>query len=163
MSTVINPVSFASELVPDFYSAGFSKEADTAVVNSTLISEPDLRFDFGAYQRFAFRYTLFYTTNATADFKFRLAVPINLALWRNLREELAPAATAFTLTLDAANNGTTDLTILAASGTEGFARGTGILVAGPTAGAFQLQWSQNTTNAGPTTLRAGSILEYKQF
>ena len=62
-----------------------------------------------------------------------------------------------------ANNGTTDLTVLCASGTEGFTGGEGVFVAPATRGELVIQFGQNTTNAGATTLRAGSYIAYKLY
>lgn len=164
MTLIINPANASVEDVPDYFSEVASLAADQVVTASTTnVIVPAFTIAYAAFQRLAIRYNLFYTTNAAADFKFRIALPVAAAAWRNLREELPPAATTFTLTLDTANNGTTDISLLAASGTEGFARGTALFTAPSTPGLLTFQFSQVTSDAGATTLRAGSFVEAKGF
>jgi hypothetical protein len=164
MTLVQNPANFAIEDVPDQFSEVNSLITDVNKVSSTtLVTVPQLVIPYGPSQRFLFRYQLFYVTNATADFKYRLALPASASLWRNVREELAPAATAWVNSLDAGNNGTTDFAVLAASGTDGAVRGSGIFIAPASAGSLTIQFAQNTSNAGQTSVRAGSYLEYKQY
>jgi hypothetical protein len=164
MTLIINPTTLQVEDVPDFISEVATVAADIARTNDTLVNAEPLRIPFGPSQRFYFNFGLFFTTNATADFKFRLSLPAAAAQWRVRRQTIAPDALSTLVTAyDVANNGTTDLTVLCASGTEGFTGGEGVFVAPNTRGELIVQFGQNTTNAGATTLRAGSYLGYKQF
>lgn len=164
MSLIINPTTNAVEDIPDFFSVNKTLSSDIAVVTSTLVNATGLVIPFGRSQRFLFRFGLFFTTNATADFKYRIALPAAAAFYRAQRRSVAPdALTTLVTASDVANNGTTDITVLCASGTEGFVFGEGIFTAPAQNGDLQIQFAQNTTNAGATTLRAGSFLEYKQF
>jgi hypothetical protein len=164
MSLITNPLNFSVEEVPDYFSEVATVATDIAVANNTLVTVPLLELPYGPYQRFLFNYGFHFTTNATADFKFRLALPVAATLWRNRRSTIAPdALTTLVTTLDVANNGTTDLTVVAAGGTNGYTAGEGLFVAGATAGVLTVQFAQNTTNAGLTTLRAGSFFGFKQY
>jgi hypothetical protein len=168
MALVQNPTTFAIEDVPDYISEVATVASDIAVAASTtLVNAPTLVIPYGPGQRFFIRYGLYFTTNATADFKFRLALPAAASQYRVRRLSIAPdALTTLVTAYDTANNGTTDLTVVAASGTEGYAGGEGIFVAATSGagstGVLQFQFAQNTSDAGATTLRAGSFLEYKQ-
>jgi hypothetical protein len=164
MTLIINPANNQVEDVPRYISEVATVALDIDKVNATLVNAEPLRIPFGPSQRFYFRYGLFFTTNATADFKFRLSLPAAAAQWRVRRDTIAPdALTTLVTAYDVANNGTTDLTVLAASGTEGYTGGEGVFVAPNQRGELIVQFAQNTTNAGATTLRAGSFLSYKQY
>jgi len=172
MTLVQNPTTLAIEDVPDYISEVATVGADIAVTSSTtLVSVPTLVIPHGPSQRFFFRFGLFFTSNATADFKYRIALLKTsdntaqaAASYRLRRQTIAPdALTTLVTGFDVANNGSTDITVLSASGTDGFAGGEGIITTAAAAGRLEFQFAQNTSDAGAVTLRAGSFLEYKQF
>ena len=164
MSIVINPLTGQAEDVPDFLSEFNTLPTDIAVVSATALIDTALRIPFGRSQRFYFQYGLFFTTSATADFNFRLALPAAAQVWRNRRSTIAPDALSTLVTgFETANNGTSNNTVLCASGTHGYTAGEGIFVAPDQAGELIIQFAQNTTNAGATTLQAGSYIAYKQY
>lgn len=164
MPILNNPTTGGLVYTPGEYFAPKILDVDRAVTASTtLVTVPQFTLALGRGERLVLRHTIFYTTNATADFKYRLDVPGTPTIYRTFSEQVPPAATAITvapLTAEA------DQTLLAASGTEGFLRITSYIVGGTTssdAGDVIFQFAQNTSDAGATTLRAGSHVEYFYF
>lgn len=161
MSITLNG-NFGAVYQPDSFVAGNVVDADQTVTNSaTLVTVPQLTIPIGINERVIFRATLFYTSTATGDFKYRVDVPASPTLYRLFAEEQAADATAIvcsTITAEA------DDTVLFASGTDGTIRLTGILQNGSTAGNVIFQFAQNTATASQSAIiRAGSILEYRNF
>lgn len=147
---------------PDVMTLGNIVDADQTVTNSaTLVTVPQLTIPVGTNERVLFRYSVFYTSTATGDFKYRVDVPASPTLYRLGVETYAAdgtATVASTITAEA------DGTVLFASGTEGFIRLTGVLSNGTTAGSVIFQFAQNTaTGAQSAIIRAGSSFEYRYF
>ena len=154
--------AFGAVYQPDVMQLGSIVDADQTVTNSaTLVTVPQLTLPVGKNERILFRYNLFYTTTATGDLKYRVDVPATPTLYRLFSEEQAADATAIvcaTITSEA------DDTVLAASGTDGFIRLTGVISNGSTAGSVLFQFAQNTaTGSQSAVIRAGSFLEYRIF
>lgn len=138
--------------------------ADRVVTASTvLVPIPELIVNLGRFQRALFRFNLYYSSPAAADFKYRISVPASLTLYRCFRETWAPDATALAFAQDVANNGTTDNTVLHAANTDGYIRGQGIIHNGANAGDLQFLFAQNTSDAGNTILRGGSFIDVEYF
>jgi len=161
MSITLNG-NFGAVYQPDAFIAGNIVDADQTVTNSaTLVTVPQLTIPIGINERVIFRATLFYTSTATGDFKYRVDVPASPTLYRLFAEEQAADATAIvcsTITAEA------DDTVLFASGTDGVIRVSGILQNGSTAGQVLFQFAQNTATASQSAIiRAGSFLEYRNF
>lgn len=147
---------------PDVMTLGNIVDADQTVTNSaTLVTVPQLTIPVGTNERVLFRYTIYYTSTATGDFKYRVDVPASPTLYRLGIESFAAdgsATVASVLTAEA------DSTVLFASGTEGFIRLQGVLSNGSTAGQIIFQFAQNTqTGAQSAIVRAGSHFEYRYF
>lgn len=157
----INPQNSAQEYVTGELETRTNSQDRTVTASTTLVAVPELTINLARFQRLLFRFSLFYSSTAAADFKYRLTVPTGLTLYRCFRETWAPDATSLAFALDTSNNGTTDITVLHAANTDGFIRGTGCIHNGSTAGDFQLQFSQNTSDAGNTILRAGSFIDFE--
>lgn len=156
-----NPQNNATEYVSGELETRVNSQDRTVAASTTLVAVPELTINLGRFQRLLFRFSLFYSSPAAADLKYRLVVPTGLTLYRCFRETWAPDATALAFAQDTSNNGTTDITVLHAANTDGFIKGTGIIHNGSTAGDFQLQFAQNTSDAGNTILRAGSFLDFE--
>ena len=57
--------------------------ADTSITSdNTLSEETGLTIKLGKYDRIAFRYNIFYSTTANADFKYLVDVPAAITLYR---------------------------------------------------------------------------------
>jgi hypothetical protein len=157
----LNPATSGVEYTPGELETRANTQDRTVTASTTIVAVPELTVNLARFQRIFFRFNFFYSSPAAADFKYRLVVPASLTLYRCFRETWAPDATGLAFTQDTSNNGTTDITVLHAANTDGFIRGTGIIHNGATAGDFQLQFAQNTSDAGNTILRAGSSIEFE--
>lgn len=161
MPVNINPQNSATEYVSGELESRVNSQDRTVTSSTTVIAVPELTINLARFQRLLFRFNFFYSSPAAADFKYRLTVPSGLTLYRCFRETWAPDATALAFAQDTSNNGTTDITVLHAANTDGFIRGSGIIHNGSTAGDFQLQFAQNTSDVGNTILRAGSFIDFE--
>lgn len=157
----LNPQTNNVEYVPGELETRVNTQDRTVTASTTNVAVPELTINLARFQRVFFRFNLHYSSPAAADFKYRLTVPASLTLYRCFRETWAPDATALAFNLDTSNNGTTDITVLHAANTDGFIRGSGVIHNGTNAGDFQLLFSQNTSDAGNTILRAGSSIEFE--
>jgi hypothetical protein len=156
-----NPQNNATEYVTGELETRVLTQDRTVNASTTLVAVPELTINLARFQRIFFKFDLFYMSAAAADFKYRLVVPASVTLYRCFRETWAPDATALAFAQDTSNNGTTDISVLHATGTFGFVRGSGFIHNGSTAGDFQLQFAQNTSNASDTMLRAGSNFTFE--
>lgn len=157
----INPQNNATEYVSGELETRVNSQDRVVTASTTLIAVPELTISLARFQRLLFRFSLFYSSPAAADFKYRLTVPSGLTLYRCFRETWAPDATSLAFAQDTSNNGTTDITVLHAANADGFIKGTGIIHNGSTAGDFQFQFAQNTSDAGNTIVRAGSFIDFE--
>jgi hypothetical protein len=147
---------------PDVMTVGNIVDADQTVTNSaTLVTVPQLTFPIGTNERVLFRYTIFYTSTATGDLKYRVDVPATPTLYRLATDNTASDLTAGVTSVITAE---ADSTALLASGTDGVLRLTGVLSNGTTAGQVLFQFAQNTaTGSQSAIIRAGSYFEYRNF
>ena len=159
----INPANNSVVYSPGEFNVGNVLTADQTVTNSaTLVTVPSFTIGVGKFERIIFRINVFYTTTADGDFKYRVDVPASPTLYRMAPELIVPAATAVStpglITAEADGTG------LAASGTDGWLRITGMLNNGANAGDIVFQFAQNTaTSAQSAVVRAGSFVEFMQF
>jgi len=137
------------------------KTADqTKNSNTTLAADTALQFPMLANTKYAFRGRVHYGTPGGADIKFRHTGPASPSFVHIKRHSLAPGATAFgNIAIDTAYS-SADIVITEVSGTEGYFEFDGVVHNGANAGTFAIQWAQNTSDAGGTTVRAGSFIEY---
>jgi hypothetical protein len=161
MSVTLNG-NFGAVYQPDVMTLGNVVDADQTVTNSaTLVTVPQLTIPVGINERVLFRYTVFYTSTATGDLKYRVDVPASPTLYRlatdNVAADVAAGVTSV-ITSEA------DSTALLASGTDGVIRMVGVLSNGTTAGNVIFQFAQNTaTGSQSAIIRAGSFFEYRYF
>lgn len=137
------------------------KTADEARSNSTvLINDAALKVTLAANTRYALRGKMWFETAATPDFKWRHAGPASPTLVRLRRAWILPGGTSEAgLAVDTAYSAA-DLVLVGTGALGGCIELEGVVRNGSTAGDFRLQWAQNTANASPTTVLAGSYLEY---
>lgn len=147
---------------PDVLTVGNIVDADQTVTNSaTLVTVPQLTIAVGKNERVLFRYTVFYTSTATGDLKYRINTPASPTLFRLCTDNVADDVTAGVTSVLTAN---ADSTALLATGTNGILRLTGVLSNGSTAGSVTFQFAQNTATAAQSAIiRAGSFFEYRNF
>jgi hypothetical protein len=159
----LNPTNNSTVYTSGEFFSGDVLTADQTVTNSaTLVTVPTFTIGVGKYERVLFRMNIFYTTTADGDFKYRVDVPASPTLYRMVPELIVPAATAVTtpglITSEADGTG------VAASGTDGWLRITGMLNNGANAGEILFQFAQNSaTSAQSAVVRAGSFVEFMTF
>lgn len=145
-------------------SAGWTrvrKTADEARTATTAITaDSTLKFAMAANTRYNIRARIYYDTGATEDFKWRHSGPASPTLVRLRRVGLQPNATTFAIiALDTAYSAA-DVVLAGTAANGGWVDIDGIVVNGATAGDFVFGWAQNTAGTNPTTVLAGSYIEY---
>ena len=125
---------------------------------TTIANDPDLIFSMLANTKYAIRGKIFFETVAAADFKCRFSSggsPTKVSL---LIEE-------FNAGYYALENVFPTPTIISASTANfiSFVEFFGIVYKEAADGNFVFQWAQNTSDAGDTTVLAGSYIEYMQM
>lgn len=132
----------------------------TRTANTTITADPDLTFALAANTTYQFKATIFFTTTATGDFKFRHTGPASPTLVRIKRSNIVGGATAYaSIAVDSAFSAAD--VALAGTGTEGWIEMEGVIVNGTNAGSFTFAWAQNTSDAGNTIVRRGSFIEWR--
>lgn len=129
------------------------KPGDTTRNNTTTTSaDPDLQFKVAANTVYDVRMIVKYRTTAAGDFKFGIsgpAAPTEVSGGYNGRQsggfEAYPTAEAVTQAADNAAMLHVEFT----------------LENGANAGTVTFDWAQNTSNAGPTTVKEGSYIQYR--
>lgn len=134
------------------------KGTDTTRNNNTTESaDPDLTFNMLANTTYDIRVVIKYRSTVTADFKYGLTGPASpTEVYGGRIDENGGGSGTF--------EGTGYLTGAFASSMNDGARVLLIELTvenGANAGAFAVAWAQNTTHAGPTTVKAGSYIEYR--
>lgn len=143
-------------LVVIFKSADESRNTTT-----TLADDATLVFPMAANLRYRFTARIWLDTVAAADFKYRHTGPASPASVRIVRQDIAPSATAWeNIAVDEAYS-SADVVILTAGTTGGYVEFKGVILNGSNAGNFAFKWAQNSSDAGNTTVRAGSYIEYQ--
>ena len=108
--------------------------------------------------QYALRLRAFFLTNATADLKYRLVFTGTTTRVRRRVYRTATTDIAQTIELKTAFDAAD--VILSTTGLNPWLEEHVILQVGASGGAFKLQWSQGTSNAGPTTCLEGSYIEW---
>lgn len=131
---------------------------EARVSNTTLANDKQMGFWMAANAKYRITGRIFFDTTAAADFKYAFTGPAGATLIRFDRTHAAAGATPTDLVTDVVYPASTALT---GTGTDGGkVKFEAIVHNGATAGLFAFQWAQNTSNAGNTTVRAGSAIDY---
>lgn len=135
-----------------------SKAGDTGRTSTTtLADDPDLSVAVSANATYYALVLLRHNSQPAGDLKYTFTGPAG-ASFDHVAETLSAAATLFT---DDQLFGSALTDIIASGGIAGVnvpIRCEGLLITSGTAGNFKLQWAQNTSNAGASTVRAGSFM-----
>ena len=144
-----------------------AKSSDTSRnTTTTLTADPDLKLPGEAGKRYAFEILMWtQAANANPDFKFSLVGPSGCVIrWGPIEQG---ANTFFTPTTAAAKTCLLagDVYIVAGSGTTG---PYGVLLKGTikysaTPGDMEVQWAQNTSDAGNSSVLAESHIKYNEL
>jgi len=139
-----------------------SKAADQAkTADVTLANDSALVFTMAANTKYRIRARIHVSTaNGTPDFKSRLTGPASPTLmlmhWRNPN---AASGLESAARMEAVYSAT-DYLLAGTAAFENVIYIDGYVHNGANAGTFAFQWAQNVSDAGATTVRAGSYLEY---
>lgn len=131
---------------------------ETRITNAVLSLDGTLLLPIAASQKYAVRAKVFFDTVAAADFKWALTGP-SLIRGRFQRHWIIPGGAAFAgVAVDVTY--TASQSVAGAGTTGGFVEFSGVFTVGANAGIFGFQWAQDTSDAGSTTVLAGSFLDY---
>jgi len=138
------------------------KTVDESITSDAMLRDDAvLKFTMAANIKYAIRLKVFFSTVATADFKYRVSGPASPMLVRRYITRAAggavPAMVAIGTAYDSAD------VALAGSGAEGIIDEEIVVHNGTTPGLFVFRWAQNASHASATIVRAGSCLEYVAF
>lgn len=135
-----------------------AKGTDTARTSTTTTSaDPALQFAMAASTKYIIRFSIFVTTNATADLKIGLSGPASpTAVYGSCRTSIA-AGQSFLFTAFPTNQA------IVSTNAEWLLDGYLVVQNGANAGTFSFDWAQNTSDAGATTVKAGSYIEYRTY
>lgn len=126
------------------------KKIDETINSDTVLHDDDELFSaLEANKVYAYFGVLFYISGTTPDLKFKLVIPSGSVGTRG-SGNLSSSGTV----------GTTDIITQLTLATSGVGQHTlmiGNITTGSTPGNLQLQWAQNTSNAGDTTVKAGTF------
>ncbi len=128
------------------------KASDETVNNNTLQNDDDLLFAVGVNEEWLVEVYLLTISGTTPDFKFAWALPAGATADGEVYEPAEGAPFGFQVVHDS-----TAVTASGAGALRAFKMWSVILVGG-NAGNVQLQWAQNTTDAGDTKMLTGSCL-----
>ena len=138
------------------------KTADeTKTSNATVADDAALTFSMLANTKYHVRLFVIFDTHTTPDFKWRHAGPASPTLVRVMRKWTPGGSAALGTQVDTAYSAS-DQSIAGNTGS-GHIQLDCIIHNGANAGTFSFQWAQNVSDANPTTVYAGSYLEYTTF
>lgn len=135
----------------------FEARSNTA----TLANDGDLKFQMAANTNYMIRARVYFSTGATADFKYALTGPASPSSVSVVRKHIDPSAlTSLVATSEGAYTAST--AIAGGAGTAGGYIEFDVRVRnGANAGTFAFQWAQNTSDATAAVVLEGSYLEYR--
>lgn len=133
---------------------------ETVTTSTTLQADDELLFPMAANTKYFAKWTIFYSTPAAADFKWRIdssaatdPTPVNVT------SVYTDPTGAVGGTSNSALSGMSNV-IPASGGTEGMLVVTAYVDNGADAGNLRFSWAQSSSS-GTTTVRRGSLLEYR--
>jgi hypothetical protein len=133
------------------------KTSDETIFSDVVLSDDaELTFPVDANTNYIFRLGFFWNTPVAADFKFSVTCPAAATLFRLAGDRGIENGLGTQYFFDASGDVESPLGTAA----DGRCIGEGILQNGVNAGNVIFQWCQNTSNAGNTTVYAGSYIEY---
>lgn len=143
-----------------------TKTADETITSdSTLSDDATLKFSVSANTKYRFRFNVFFKTGATADFKYALTGPASPTILA-VRMSVCAAFGSVVNYRPMGQYSDTAQSLLGSPASAvnegGFVILEGVLHNGANAGTVAFQWAQDTSDAGSTSVLAGSTLEWKQ-
>ena len=139
------------------------KGTNEAVTNDDVLSDDSvLKFNTSPNTKYLFRFNIIPNSSSIPDFKYALnhTGTTTATRWTTVRSTAAGTYAVIGVISSTTANGT-------AVNVAGNASGDmptiiwGYIDVGASGGVLSFQWAQNTSNASPTTVYAGSFLEYQ--
>ena len=132
---------------------------ETISSNAVLQDDNDLLMSVGASEVWQFSFNIIYSSNVTADLKFAFTQPAAGKI-SGSGVAFGPTLATIMTNINGDTGSPTANNILggAAVATPIFHTFNGIWTGGGTAGTLRLQWAQNASDAGNTTVHANSTL-----
>jgi len=152
------------------YTSGQWDSRDVKANDQSVASSTDyvsaFKINLGKYERFIWRSELHWDYGS-GDLKYKITIPAGLAAkgFRLLEEQSelpTSGSISWTPLYHANNTGRAEQSFSVSTG-EGFFRLQGTVENGGTAGDLDIQFSQSSSNAAATILKAGSYIEYMRF
>lgn len=127
--------------------------------NTATADDTDLKFTVAANTKYRFEMQLFFYSTAAADFKYQFTGPATptVIAYRRETNVMGSSTSVNSLLFDFIS---TDTSLVTNTSNIGQIRIWGILHNGANAGTVAFRWAQNSTDAGPTTVYAGSYITY---
>jgi hypothetical protein len=151
--------SFDANSPPGVFRCVIKPSVTTRTATTVLADDPHLTFPVAANASYVFEYRIFFDTTAAGDFKLALTGPASPTGIRFYRSCVAPGATAFS-SIGVSTALGSGLALTGTGTTGGYCEGRGILLNGANAGNVTVQWAQNTSDAGSTSVLTGSTLHW---
>lgn len=138
------------------------KTADETISSDDTIS-PDstLKFNFLASKNYYVRGFVAFVTTANADFQFAFS-PAGLTFAAIRMNWTIAAGSPIVAGVRREDNLTTAQAVLSTSAGRGYVEFEAVFTAAGAGGTFSFDWAQGTSDASNTTVKAGSMIEYKQ-
>lgn len=137
------------------------KAANESVTSNTALQDDDhLVLAVAASTKYKIELPLFYNASASGNLKVAFTFPAGASLLVRGNGYLVGGTFTSNLNYINASSGVTTLSY--AGGSAPSVLLVGILTVGATAGNLRLQWAQDTSNASPTTIIAGSSMEARK-
>jgi hypothetical protein len=161
MSLTLNG-NFGAVYQPDAFVAGNIVDADQSVASSTtLVTVPQLTVPIGINERIILRYTIQFNAGATGDLKYFVDAPSSPTLFRQAALSIDPAGAVAGGAILTAESNTASVVSTSAGG--GLLLLNVIVANGSTQGQVTFQFAQNSSDSTATIVRAGSLVEYRNF
>jgi len=155
--------NFDQTAPPGVFRSIIKSATTTRTATTVLADDPHLTFPVLANAKYRFWFSVFFDTSAAGDFKIALAGPASPAAVRFFRYTVAAGATSLSNIGVSTSLGGAGLAVAGTGTTGGYATGYGILSNGANAGNVTVQWAQNTSDVGNTSVLEGSMLYYARI
>ena len=129
------------------------------ITNNTYQDDDELKLAVDASSKYNFRFVLFTRSATVPDMKFQVTGPTGATcvyMLQNTEDAISHGTTAGTS--NRATACSSSMVMVTAAATDETLEIVGSMTTSVTAGDITLQWAQNTTNATPATVYAGSYL-----
>jgi len=137
----------------------FKSADETIASDDTLTDDSDLTFSVDASSFYFFILRMEINSPITPDFKYIMSLPVGATgNWTKAGAFLSPSSETYD-----PDSVLTQIFFSTAGANDNLLFQVGYLETDTTAGTAAVQWAQNTSNAGATTVRKGSTMMFKKL